>query len=267
MTVFPMTQAAPVPSDSWFRRHPGLTVTVAGILYAAVLSLRLLHGTPADAYSMLYALPVALVASTFGLRAGTVAGLVAVGLTVLWAVVQDASITPTGWAARILPLLLVGVLLGQAADRERRADIERRRLEAAALLHREAIEINDSLVQDMAAAKWSLDTGEPSSETTNVGTVAADEWPGQDEWAGEWPGQDAGLSERESEMIALITQGLTNQEIAEQAYVSINSIKSYIRSAYRKIGVTRRAQAVAWGMQNGFGSDRPQQVDPPDQRA
>ena len=37
-----MTQAAPVPSDSWFRRHPGLTLTVAGVLYAAVLSLRLL---------------------------------------------------------------------------------------------------------------------------------------------------------------------------------------------------------------------------------
>ena len=222
-----------------------------------MLSLRLLHGTPADAYSMLYALPVALVATTFGLLAGTVAGLVAVGLTVLWAVVQDASITPAGWASRVLPLLLLGVLLGHATDRARRAEIERRRLEAAALLHREAIEINDSLVEGMAAATWSLDTGQLPSETESASTVVA----------GEWPGQEAGLSARESEIIALITKGLTNQEIAERAYLSINSVKSYIRSAYRKIGVTRRSQAVAWAMQNGFEPDRVRRVEPPDHRA
>lgn len=38
-------------------------------------------------------------------------------------------------------------------------EAERRELEAAALLHREAIEVNDSLVQGMAAAKWSLEAG------------------------------------------------------------------------------------------------------------
>jgi hypothetical protein len=130
-----------------------------------VLSLRLLNGTSVDAYAMFYALPVTLVAITFGLRAGTAAGLVAVGLTLLWVVVQDVSLSPTGWATRVLPLLLLGVLLGHATDRERQAEIERRRLEAAALLHREAIEINDSLVQGMAAAKWSLDAGQVDTGT------------------------------------------------------------------------------------------------------
>ena len=165
MTLFTMPQAGLAPRDPWFRRHPGLALTVAGVLYAAVLFLRLLDGASVEAYSMFYALPVALVAITFGLRAGTVAGLVAVGLTVLWAVVHDASLTPTGWAVRVLPLLLLGVLLGHATDRERRAELERRRLEAAALLHREAIEINDSLVQGMAAAKWSLDAGQVGTGT------------------------------------------------------------------------------------------------------
>ena len=82
-----------------------------------------------------------------------------------------------------------------------------------------------------------------------------------------WPGRQYGLSPRESEVIALIAQGLSNQEIAERAYLSINSIKSYIRSAYRKIGVTRRSQAVAWGMQNGFEPDRLRRVEPPDHRS
>ena len=37
-------------------------------------------------------------------------------------------------------------------------------------------------------------------------------------------------------MVSLICQGLTNQEIADRAFLSINSIKTYIRSAYRKMG-------------------------------
>ena len=64
---------------------------------------------------------------------------------------------------------------------------------------------------------------------------------------GEWPGRDVGLTAREAEVLALITQGLSNQEIAERSYLSINSVKTYIRTAYRKIGVTRRAQAVRVG--------------------
>jgi NarL family two-component system response regulator LiaR len=79
---------------------------------------------------------------------------------------------------------------------------------------------------------------------------------------GEWPGREFGLSAREAEVLALITQGLSNQEIAERTYLSINSVKTYIRTAYRKIDVTRRSQAVAWGMRHGFEPDRMRSVVP-----
>jgi DNA-binding NarL/FixJ family response regulator len=69
---------------------------------------------------------------------------------------------------------------------------------------------------------------------------------------GDWPGRDHGLSARESEVLSLIAQGLSNQEIAARAFLSINSVKTYIRSAYRKIGVERRTQAVLWATQHGF---------------
>lgn len=69
---------------------------------------------------------------------------------------------------------------------------------------------------------------------------------------GRWPGQTEGLSAREAEIVALITQGVTNEDIARMCYLSINSVKSYIRSAYRKMGVERRSQAVLWGIQNGM---------------
>ncbi|MGJ3510012.1 LuxR C-terminal-related transcriptional regulator [Enemella sp. A6] len=68
----------------------------------------------------------------------------------------------------------------------------------------------------------------------------------------DWPGRSVGLTAREAEVVALITQGITNDEIARHCYLSINSVKSYIRSAYRKMGVQRRSQAVLWGIENGM---------------
>lgn len=159
--MFSIRPSESAPNEPWFRRHPRVALTLAGVLFAATFSLRMLVGDAVDAYSMLYALPVALVAITCGLRAGLAAGLLAVGLIVAWVVVRDVPLSAMGWASRVVPLLLLGPLLGDASDRLRRADAERRRLEAAALLQREAIEINDSLVQGMVAAKWSL-------EATNV---------------------------------------------------------------------------------------------------
>lgn len=73
---------------------------------------------------------------------------------------------------------------------------------------------------------------------------------------GGWPGKEQGLTAREAEVLALITQGLSNQEIADKCYLSINSVKTYIRTAYRKMGVSRRSQAVLWGLSHGFEPDR-----------
>ncbi|MHA7986936.1 helix-turn-helix transcriptional regulator [Rathayibacter sp. CAU 1779] len=73
--------------------------------------------------------------------------------------------------------------------------------------------------------------------------------------AGDWPGREEGLTQREAEVLALITQGLSNDEVAEQAHLSINSVKTYIRSCYRRIGVTSRTQAVLWGVEHGFRPD------------
>jgi two-component system, NarL family, response regulator LiaR len=69
---------------------------------------------------------------------------------------------------------------------------------------------------------------------------------------GAWPGRPQELSLRESEIVALIARGLSNQEIAEQTFLSINSVKTYVRTAYRKMGVSTRAQAVLWAVTHGF---------------
>jgi two-component system, NarL family, response regulator LiaR len=79
---------------------------------------------------------------------------------------------------------------------------------------------------------------------------------------GNWPGREEGLTPREAEIIALITQGLSNQEIADKTCLSINSVKSYIRTGYRKMGVTSRTNAVLWGLEHGFAPDRVRVKDP-----
>jgi NarL family two-component system response regulator LiaR len=74
--------------------------------------------------------------------------------------------------------------------------------------------------------------------------------------AGDWPGREEGLTVRESEVLALITQGLSNAEIADRTHLSINSVKTYIRSGYRRIRVMSRTEAVLWGVEHGFRPDR-----------
>ncbi|MFC0678478.1 response regulator transcription factor [Lysobacter korlensis] len=71
----------------------------------------------------------------------------------------------------------------------------------------------------------------------------------------DWPGRREGITDRESEILALITQGKSNAEVAMLTYLSPNTVKSYIRSVYRKIGVDSRTQAVLWGVDHGFTPD------------
>jgi DNA-binding NarL/FixJ family response regulator len=71
----------------------------------------------------------------------------------------------------------------------------------------------------------------------------------------DWPGRGEGLTDREAEILALITQGKSNAEVAALTFLSPNTVKSYIRSVYRKIDAESRTQAVLWGVKHGFTPD------------
>jgi DNA-binding NarL/FixJ family response regulator len=60
----------------------------------------------------------------------------------------------------------------------------------------------------------------------------------------DWPGRSFGLSERESEVMVLLAQGLRNVDIAQALYVSDETVKTHIKRAYRKLGVNNRALAT-----------------------
>jgi DNA-binding NarL/FixJ family response regulator len=56
------------------------------------------------------------------------------------------------------------------------------------------------------------------------------------------------LTERERDVLRLIAVGMSNQEIADELVVSVNSVKTYARAAYKKIGVTSRSGAILWAI-------------------
>ncbi|MGA8257337.1 MAG: LuxR C-terminal-related transcriptional regulator [Nocardioides sp.] len=60
------------------------------------------------------------------------------------------------------------------------------------------------------------------------------------------------LTKRERQVMTMIASGYSNAEIGQMLYLSINSVKTYVRSGYRKAGVITRAQAVLWGIRHGL---------------
>jgi len=60
-------------------------------------------------------------------------------------------------------------------------------------------------------------------------------------------GEDAldSLSERELEVLSLIAVGLTNQDIADQLFISLNTVRTHTKNIHGKLGVHSRTQAVA----------------------
>jgi LuxR family maltose regulon positive regulatory protein len=53
------------------------------------------------------------------------------------------------------------------------------------------------------------------------------------------------LSEREMEILRLINEGLSNQEIAEILVIAVSTVKSHINHLYGKLGTQRRTQAIS----------------------
>jgi DNA-binding NarL/FixJ family response regulator len=94
-------------------------------------------------------------------------------------------------------------------------------------------------------------------EAVHAGELVMSEPPGRARSNSglDWPGRVEGLTDRESEILALITQGKSNADVAALTFLSPNTVKSYIRTIYRKIDVGSRTQAVLWGVSNGFSPD------------
>ena len=67
-----------------------------------------------------------------------------------------------------------------------------------------------------------------------------------------WPGARQGLTQRESEILSLVVAGLSNRGIATKLIIGDETVKSHLRSIYRKLGVGDRTGAVATALREGI---------------
>lgn len=78
----------------------------------------------------------------------------------------------------------------------------------------------------------------------------------------DWPGKDDGLSERESQVIVLLAEGLSNAEIGTSLYLSLETVKSHVKQILAKLHLRNRVQAAAYvGRSGAFSRYQPARPD------
>lgn len=111
------------------RRYRQWVLGTAVIVFALVFVLRLADPKVDDAVVLLYTVPIALIAAEFGRTAGLSAAGLGFGLFLLYALADGTAIGPVGYASRAIAFLVLGGVLGEYADRQRRVLAEREDLE------------------------------------------------------------------------------------------------------------------------------------------
>lgn len=62
------------------------------------------------------------------------------------------------------------------------------------------------------------------------------------------------LTERETDVLRLLAQGLTNKDIAQTLILSVRTIEAHLRNIFGKLNVTSRTEAALWATRHGYGS-------------
>ena len=65
------------------------------------------------------------------------------------------------------------------------------------------------------------------------------------------------LTEREREILDLLAAGKNNQEIAEELFLSLKTVRNYVSNIFTKLQVVDRAQAIVRAREAGLGQDEP----------
>ncbi|MCW2688673.1 MAG: two component transcriptional regulator, LuxR family [Mycobacterium sp.] len=105
---------------------------------------------------------------------------------------------------------------------------------------------SDELVRQLEMVRTGATAIDPGLAARAVDTAAR---MSRDEF---WPGARQGLSQRESEILSYVVSGLSNRGIANKLVIGDETVKSHLRSIYRKLGVGDRAGAVATALREGI---------------
>jgi len=64
---------------------------------------------------------------------------------------------------------------------------------------------------------------------------------------------DVQLTPRETQVLRLVSMGLSNQEIADSLEISIETVKEHVQNLLRKLSLGDRTQAAVWAIRHGIG--------------
>ncbi|APE15832.1 DNA-binding response regulator [Mycobacterium sp. WY10] len=105
---------------------------------------------------------------------------------------------------------------------------------------------SDELVRQLELVQGGATAIDPGLAARAVDTAARLQ---RDEF---WPGARHGLTQRESEILSFVVTGLSNRGIATKLVIGDETVKSHLRSIYRKLGVSDRTSAVATASREGI---------------
>ncbi|HUO41295.1 MAG TPA: response regulator transcription factor [Mycobacterium sp.] len=105
---------------------------------------------------------------------------------------------------------------------------------------------SDELVRQLESVHGGTTAIDPGMAARAVDTAARMQ---RDEF---WPGARHGLTQRESEILSYVVTGLSNRGIATKLVIGDETVKSHLRSIYRKLGVSDRTGAVATALREGI---------------
>lgn len=105
---------------------------------------------------------------------------------------------------------------------------------------------SDELVRQLESVQdgsTAIDSGLAARAVDTAARLQRDEF---------WPGARHGLTQRESEILSFVVTGLSNRGIATKLVIGDETVKSHLRSIYRKLDVSDRTAAVATALREGI---------------
>jgi DNA-binding CsgD family transcriptional regulator len=97
-----------------------------------------------------------------------------------------------------------------------------------------------------------LPLGEASQGVTAIEAFLAEVADASTEPPGRTTPANANLSAREIEVLRLVAGGRSNQQIADELVISLNTVARHVSNIFLKIGAANRAEAAAFGTRHGL---------------
>jgi DNA-binding NarL/FixJ family response regulator len=106
--------------------------------------------------------------------------------------------------------------------------------------------LKDVSQKELVAAIENAAAGKPVSGSGKFGRVTASLAARE-----KGPALDAGLTPRESQVLAHVAYGLSNEEVARSLGISVETVKEHVQNILRKLAVNDRTQAAVWAVRSG----------------